>query len=170
MITELAQIQKICILSELPTGGAAGNFSRIDKVRPTSRFRKRIGVIRSSKFMPLISFDFTASFLLPAMSCLDMEVLRKSSTLNFAYNADWDYLIRFEHETWPGKKELKKALLAIEGSDRQGDLFVKTPNSQWAQFSANCWRALSRNSLVFSVFSSQLQFFSTCREAASPIV
>jgi hypothetical protein len=52
-----------------------------------------------------------------------MEVLRKSSTFNFAYNAEWGYTVRFEHETWPGKKELKKALLAIEETDRQGNFF-----------------------------------------------
>ena len=41
MITERTQIQKIRILSELPTGGAADNLSRIDKVRPASRVPRR---------------------------------------------------------------------------------------------------------------------------------
>jgi hypothetical protein len=57
------------------------------------------------------------------MRPLDMEVLRKSSTSNFAYNAEWGYKVWFEHETWPGKKEMKKALLALGESDRQGNFF-----------------------------------------------
>ena len=75
----------------------------------------------------LISFEFTAAFLATAMRCLDMKVFRESSTFNFAYNGDWGYLARFEHAAWLGKKDLKKALLAIEGSNRQGDIFVKAP-------------------------------------------
>ncbi len=39
MITELTQIQQICLLGELPIGGGANNFSRIDKVRPTPSFQ-----------------------------------------------------------------------------------------------------------------------------------
>ena len=59
----------------------------------------------------LISFEFTAVFLAPAMRCLDLQVLQENSTFNFAYNADWGYPVRFENETWLEKKDLKKALL-----------------------------------------------------------
>ncbi len=76
---------------------------------------------------PLISFEFTAAFLAPAMRCLDMEVLREGSTFNFAHNANWGYPARFENETWLEKKDLKKALLDIEGSASQGDIFVRAP-------------------------------------------
>ena len=76
---------------------------------------------------PLISFEFTAAFLAPAMRCLEMEVFREDSTFNFAYNADWGYPTRFEREAWLEKKDLKKALSDIEGSDSQGDVFVKAP-------------------------------------------
>jgi len=57
------------------------------------------------------------------MRPLNMEVLRKSSTLNFAHNAEGGYKVRFEHETWPRKRERKKALLALDESDRQGKFF-----------------------------------------------
>jgi FkbM family methyltransferase len=76
---------------------------------------------------PLISFEFTARFLAPAMRCLEKEVFRDGSMFNFAYNADWGYPARFEREAWLEKKDLKKALLGIEGSDFQGDVFVKAP-------------------------------------------
>ena len=75
---------------------------------------------------PLISFEFTAAFLAPAMRCMDMAVLRDGSMFNFAYNAEWGYPARFENEIWLDKEELKKALLKIEGSDHQGDIFVKS--------------------------------------------
>jgi len=76
---------------------------------------------------PLISFEFTAAFLAPAMRCLEKEVIRDGSTFNFAYNADWGYPARFEREAWLEKKDLKRALSDIEGSDFQGDVFVKAP-------------------------------------------
>jgi FkbM family methyltransferase len=76
---------------------------------------------------PMISFEFTAAFLAPAMRCLDMEVFREGSKFNFAYNADWGYPARLENETWLEKKDLKKPLSDIEGSDKQGDIFVKAP-------------------------------------------
>jgi len=60
------------------------------------------------------------------MRPLDMEVLRKSSTCKFAYNAEWGYKARFEQETWPGKREMKKVLLALEESDRQGNFFYNS--------------------------------------------
>lgn len=73
----------------------------------------------------LVSFEFTAAFLGPAMRCLDMEIFREGSTFNFAYNADWGYPARFEMESWLEKKDLKKALVSIAGGDYQGDIFVK---------------------------------------------
>jgi hypothetical protein len=76
---------------------------------------------------PLLSFEFTAAFLAPAMRCLEMQVLREHSTFNFAYNEDWGYPERFESETWLKKKDIKKALLEVEGTDRQGDIFVRAP-------------------------------------------
>lgn len=76
---------------------------------------------------PLTSFEFTAAFLAPAMRCLEMEVFREGSTFNFAYNAHWGYPTHFESEAWLATKDLKKALSAIEGSDIQGDVFVKAP-------------------------------------------
>ena len=76
---------------------------------------------------PLLSFEFTAAFLAPAMRCMEMQVLREHSTFNFAYNEDWGYPERFESETWLKKKDIKKALLEVEGTDRQGDIFVRAP-------------------------------------------
>jgi len=76
---------------------------------------------------PLISFEFTAGFLAPAMRCLDMQVFQEGSSFNFAYNADWGYPARFEKEAWLEKEDLKSALSDIEGSDFQGDVFVKAP-------------------------------------------
>jgi FkbM family methyltransferase len=74
---------------------------------------------------PLISFEFTAAFLDPAMRCLEMEVFRDGSSYNYAYNADWGYPVRFESTAWLTKKELKRALLEIGGGDHQGDVFVR---------------------------------------------
>ena len=76
---------------------------------------------------PLVSFEFTAAFLAPAIRCIDMEVIQEGSMFNFAYNADWGYPAQFESGTWMKKNELKKALLEIEGSELQGDVFAKAP-------------------------------------------
>jgi len=76
---------------------------------------------------PLMSFEFTAAYLAPAMRCLDMEVLREGSTFNFAYNVDWGYPARFESATWLERKELRRALLEISGTEQQGDVFAKAP-------------------------------------------
>ena len=76
---------------------------------------------------PLLSFEFTAAFLAPAMRCLDMQVLRENSTFNLSYNLDWGYPARLESDTWMEKRELKKVLMSVEGTDRQGDIFVKAP-------------------------------------------
>ena len=76
---------------------------------------------------PLISFEFTAAFLEPAMRCLDMEVFQVGSTFNYAYNLEWGYPGQFEVRTWLNKEDLKRALLNIESSERQGDIFVKVP-------------------------------------------
>jgi FkbM family methyltransferase len=75
----------------------------------------------------LLSFEFTAAFLTPALRCLDLKVFQEGSSFNFAYNRDWGYPECFEQRTWIDKKDLKNALLAIEGSDRQGDIFVRAP-------------------------------------------
>jgi FkbM family methyltransferase len=75
----------------------------------------------------LISFEFTAAFLAPAICCLDREIFHENSTYNFAYNGEWGYPARFEKETWLDKKELKQALGVIERSDQQGDIFVRAP-------------------------------------------
>jgi FkbM family methyltransferase len=74
---------------------------------------------------PLLSFEFTAAFLDPAMRCVDMEIFDVGSRFNFAFNADWGYPARFEEKNWLEKDDLKKALRGIEGSDLQGDVFVK---------------------------------------------
>lgn len=76
---------------------------------------------------PLLSFEFTAMFLPSAIRCLDMEIFREGSTFKFAYNADWGYPSRFEQKEWLSKPDVKNALLAIEGSDSQGDIFVRAP-------------------------------------------
>jgi FkbM family methyltransferase len=78
-----------------------------------------------SKQPPLLSFEFTATFLAPAMSCLGKNIFREGSEYNLAYNVDWGYPVNFEKKIWVSKEELKDALLQIEGSDRQGDIFVK---------------------------------------------
>lgn len=83
-----------------------------------------------SKQPPMISFEFTAAFQGPAMRCLDMELFQAGSVYNFAYNADWGYPARFAKEDWVGKEELKEALSEIEGSNHQGDIFVKAPKAQ----------------------------------------
>jgi FkbM family methyltransferase len=75
----------------------------------------------------LLSFEFTAAFLQPAMQCLDMGVFKEGSTFNFAHNADWGYPVRFESDVWMDKQDLKKSLESIEGSDHQGDIFVMAP-------------------------------------------
>jgi FkbM family methyltransferase len=77
----------------------------------------------------LLSFEFTAAFLSPALCCLDLKVFREGSSFNLAYNRDWGYPEDLDQKTWLDKKNLKKALLAIEGSDRQGDIFVRAPES-----------------------------------------
>ena len=76
---------------------------------------------------PLISFEFTAAFLESAMRCLDMGVIQVGSTFNYAYNIEWGYPRQFEAKTWLSKQDLEKALLNIEGSDHQGDIFAKAP-------------------------------------------
>lgn len=77
----------------------------------------------------LLSFEFTAAFLAPGLRRLDLQLFQEGSTFNFAYNRDWGYPENLEQGTWLNKEELKKALLAIEGSDRQGDIFIKAPES-----------------------------------------
>jgi FkbM family methyltransferase len=76
---------------------------------------------------PLISFEFTAAFLAPAMRCLDMGLFQADSMFNYTYNVDWGYPAQFERKDWLDKAGLKKALLDIEGSEHQGDIFVKEP-------------------------------------------
>lgn len=78
----------------------------------------------------LISFEFTAAFLEPAMRCLDMPVVQAGSSFNYAYNREWGYPRQFEATAWLNKEDLKKALLNIEGSEYQGDIFVKARNDR----------------------------------------
>jgi FkbM family methyltransferase len=78
---------------------------------------------------PLLSFEFTAAFLAPGLRCLDLEIFQPGSTFNFAYNRDWGYPTKFEENAWLEKNEIKKALLAVEGSDGQGDIFVRAPQA-----------------------------------------
>ena len=47
--------------------------------------------------------------------------------LSLEYNADWEYPVRFENETCLEKKDVKKALLDVGGSDSQGGTFIKAP-------------------------------------------
>jgi hypothetical protein len=54
-------------------------------------------------------------------------VFHMGSTFNFAYNADWGYPVKFESAQWLSLAELKQALQKVEGSDKQGDIFVKAP-------------------------------------------
>ena len=61
------------------------------------------------------------------MRCLDMGVIQVGSTFNYAYNIEWGYPRQFEAKTWLSKQDLEKALLNIEGSDHQGDIFAKAP-------------------------------------------
>jgi FkbM family methyltransferase len=75
----------------------------------------------------LLSFEFTAAFLAPGLRCLDLGIFRQGSSFNFAYNRDWGYPEDFEESIWLDKSGLQEALLAIEGSDRQGDIFVRAP-------------------------------------------
>ena len=77
----------------------------------------------------LLSFEFTAAFLSPALRCLSKEVFHDRSTFNFAYNSDdWGYPVRFESEHWMERQELEKTLLGLESSDKQGDIFVRAPH------------------------------------------
>jgi len=78
----------------------------------------------------LISFEFTAALLEPAMRCLDMGVVRVGSTFNYAYNREWGYPSQFEAKAWLNKEDLEKALLNIEGSEYQGDIFVRAPRQR----------------------------------------
>jgi FkbM family methyltransferase len=80
-----------------------------------------------SKQPQLLSFEFTAAFLNPALSCLDMGIFKEGSRFNFAYNEDWGYPVQFAQPDWLGKPALEKALQAVEGSELQGDIFVKAP-------------------------------------------
>jgi FkbM family methyltransferase len=98
------------------------NFIKVD----VEGFEERV-LSGLSQQPPLISFEFTAAFLGPAMCCLGKEIFGEGSRYNFAYNADWGYPAQFEKDVWVGKEELKDALFEIEGSDRQGDIFVKAP-------------------------------------------
>lgn len=76
----------------------------------------------------LLSFEFTAAFLAPALQCLSKGVFQDHSTFEFAFNSpDWGYPERFEGEHWMEREELEKTLLRLEGTDKQGDIFVRAP-------------------------------------------
>jgi FkbM family methyltransferase len=73
----------------------------------------------------LLSFEFTAAFLSPALQCLRKEVFQDASTFKFAYNSDdWSYPVRFENEHWMEREELEQTLVRL---DKQGDIFVRAP-------------------------------------------
>jgi FkbM family methyltransferase len=81
-----------------------------------------------SRQPPLLSFEFTAAFLAPALNCLGKTVFQEASTFNFAYNSeDWGYPVRFEKDHWMDRAELERVLREVEGSDKQGDIFVQSP-------------------------------------------
>ena len=63
MITELAQIQNVCILRGLPAGGVSLTFPVNGKSATHFVFSKRIGVVRSLKLCHLFRSEFTAPFL-----------------------------------------------------------------------------------------------------------
>lgn len=76
----------------------------------------------------LLSFEFTAAFLLPALRCLSKDVFHEGSTFNFAYNSDdWGYPARFENERWMERDDLIKRLRKLQDSCKQGDIFVRAP-------------------------------------------
>jgi FkbM family methyltransferase len=75
----------------------------------------------------LLSFEFHVAFLPAAMHCLDMGLFATESTFNFVCDAEWGYLAEFKEKTWLDKDGMKEALTKLEGSDSQGDIFVKAP-------------------------------------------
>ena len=79
---------------------------------------------------PLMSFEFTAAFLAPALRCINMAILKEGSLFNFAYNGEWGYPAHFENEKWLDKEGLQKSLKKIEGSNVQGDIFAKAPKTK----------------------------------------
>jgi FkbM family methyltransferase len=76
----------------------------------------------------VLSFEFTAAFLGPALRCLSKDVFQDGSTFNLAHNSDdWGYPVRFENEHWIKRNELLNRLDELEGTDKQGDIFVRAP-------------------------------------------
>jgi FkbM family methyltransferase len=87
-----------------------------------------IEVLRGlSQQPPLLSFEFSNTFLEAALRCLDLPLFAPDSLFNMVESPDWGYPASFRFEQWLDKAKLRDALLHLPHANDQGDIYVRRP-------------------------------------------
>jgi FkbM family methyltransferase len=78
---------------------------------------------------PLLSFEFHNSSLEQTLNCLNLPLFSQSSSFNLIVNSTWGYHEQFEKPSWISRDELLRALNSYTTGNVEGDVFVKSEES-----------------------------------------